>query len=191
MVNTDMATITIDGQPISVPKGENLIESAKRLGINIPHYCYHPKLSVAGNCRMCMVEVEKMPKLTIACNTGAQEGMVVHTKSKKTVSAQKMVMEFLLINHPLDCPFCDQAGECKLQDYYMAHGMNGSHFKEEKLHKEKAKRIGQHVVLDQERCINCTRCVRFMNEIAKDPVLGQFERNNRAHFTKSLCKNDY
>ena len=116
-----MPKLTIDGKEIEVADGLNLIQAAEQIGIEIPHYCFHPGLSIPGNCRMCLVEVEKAPKLQIACNTKVAEGMVVHTQSAKTKTAQKAVLEFLLINHPIDCPVCDQAGECKLQDYYMQY----------------------------------------------------------------------
>ncbi|HEX2385267.1 MAG TPA: 2Fe-2S iron-sulfur cluster-binding protein, partial [Candidatus Binatia bacterium] len=115
----DPVKITIDGREIITDKGKTVIQAAADAGIDIPHYCYHPKLAIAGNCRMCLVEIEKMPKLQIACNTQATEGMAVKTQSPKVLDARKAVMEFLLINHPLDCPICDQAGECWLQDYYM------------------------------------------------------------------------
>ena len=121
-----MPKLTIDGKEVNAPDGVNLIQAAEQIGIEIPHYCFHPGLSVPGNCRMCLVEVEKAPKLQIACNTRVAEGMTVHTQSAKTKTAQKAVLEFLLINHPIDCPVCDQAGECKLQDYYMQYDRAGS-----------------------------------------------------------------
>src|SRR5208282_6486313 len=114
-----MPKVTIDGKQLDAPDGINLIDAAERAGIEVPHYGYHPGLTIAGNCRMCLVEVEKMPKLQIASNTRVAEGMVVHTRSDRVKQAQAAVLEFLLINHPIDCPVCDQAGECKLQDYYM------------------------------------------------------------------------
>ena len=117
-----MPKLEIDGQEITVEDGLNLIQAAERLGIEVPHYCYHPGLSISGNCRMCLVEIDKMPKLQIACNTKVTEGMVVKTTSPKAKAAQAAVLEFILINHPIDCPICDQAGECKLQDYYMDYG---------------------------------------------------------------------
>src|SRR5512139_824839 len=114
-----MPTLEIDGQRVTVEEGLNIIQAAERLGIEIPHYCFHPGLSVSGNCRMCLVEIEKMPKLQIACNTRVADGMVVRTRSERVKAVQGAVLELLLINHPIDCPVCDQAGECKLQDYYM------------------------------------------------------------------------
>src|SRR5215467_8732158 len=120
-LSMDPVKIIIDGREITTTKGTTVIQAAAEAGIDIPHYCYHAKLSIAGNCRMCMVEIEKMPKLQIACNTQVAEGMSVLTQSPKVLAVRKAVMEFLLINHPLDCPICDQAGECWLQDYYMSH----------------------------------------------------------------------
>jgi len=174
-----MATLEIDGQQVTVEDGANLIRAAEELGIEIPHYCYHPGLSVAGNCRMCLVEIEKMPKLQIACNTRVAEGMVVKTRSEKVVHARKAVLEFLLINHPIDCPICDQAGECKLQDYYMDYDRQESRVPlESKVHKGKAIDIGRLIMLDQERCILCTRCTRFLDEVTHTGELGVFERGN-------------
>src|ERR1700730_8619471 len=130
--------LTIDGQPVSVPEGTLVVEAAKKLGIHIPVYCYHPKMDPAGLCRICLVEVEKMPKLQIACNTQVSEGMVVHTESDNAKQAHRTTLEFLLINHPIDCPVCDQAGECYLQDQYMDVGLHDSKIEpEEKVHKRK------------------------------------------------------
>ncbi|MBI3920535.1 MAG: molybdopterin-dependent oxidoreductase [Armatimonadetes bacterium] len=176
-----MPTLTIDGIEVTVPDKTNLIEAAKMVGAEIPHYCYHPGLSVAGNCRMCLVEIEKAPKLAIGCFTPCQEGMVVHTSTEKVLQARKDVLEFLLINHPLDCPVCDQAGECWLQIYYMKHGQYESRMMEDKIKKhKKATAIGPTVTLDQERCILCARCVRFCDEISKTSELGIFNRGNHA-----------
>jgi len=127
-----MPNINIDGKTIEFKQGQTIIEAARDHGIEIPHFCWHPKLSVSGNCRICLVEVEQMQKLVIACSTIAAEGMVVHTKSEKTVAAQNAVMEFFLINHPLDCPICDEAGECKLQDYVHAEGRKHGRSREPK-----------------------------------------------------------
>lgn len=174
-----MPTLEIDGQEVTVADGENLIQAAERLGNEIPHYCYHPGLSVAGNCRMCLVEIEKMPKLQIACNTRAMDGMVVKTKSEKVLHARASVLEFLLVNHPIDCPICDQAGECKLQDYYMDHDRQESRIPlESKVQKGKAIDIGPLIMLDQERCILCTRCTRFLDEVTGTSELGIFERGD-------------
>jgi NADH-quinone oxidoreductase subunit G len=175
-----MPKLTIDGTTVECAPGTSVLRAALDAGIDIPYYCYHPRLSVPANCRMCLVEVEKAPKLLPSCEAIARDGMVVNTKSKPVLDARSAVMEFLLINHPIDCPICDQAGECKLQDYYMKHDRSGTRFEEVKVEKDKAIILGPNVVLDEERCINCTRCVRFMKEIAKNPLLGQFDRGDRA-----------
>ncbi len=174
-----MPKIVIDGKEIEFKQGQTIIQAAKDNGITIPHFCWHESLSVSGNCRVCLVEVEKMPKLVIACSTIASEGMVVHTASEKTLSARNAVMEFLLINHPLDCPICDEAGECKLQDYAYAHGVGESRFVEEKTHKDKRVPLGPYVMFDGDRCISCSRCIRFCDEIAKDPELTFVKRGDR------------
>lgn len=177
-----MPTVEIDGKKITVPDGLNVIQAAERLGIEVPHYCYHPALSISGNCRMCLVEIEKMPKLQIACNTKVAEGMVVKTASPKAQAAQAAVLEFLLINHPIDCPICDQAGECKLQDYYMDYGAYHSRFPlEAKVEKRKVVDLGPEVVLDQERCILCARCTRFLDEVTKTGELGIFARGDHCY----------
>ncbi|MGH7821142.1 MAG: 2Fe-2S iron-sulfur cluster-binding protein, partial [Candidatus Binatia bacterium] len=176
-----MAKVTIDGRQAEHEDGLTIIRAAEGQGIEIPHYCWHPGLTIAGNCRMCLVEIEKMPKLQIACNTRITDGMVVHTKNDRVKKAQAAVLEFLLVNHPIDCPICDQAGECKLQDYYMDFDKNPSRFPvEEKVRKRKVVDLGPHVVLDQERCILCLRCTRFLDEISKSSELGVFERGDRA-----------
>ncbi len=177
-----MANITIDGKAYTVKDGITLIEAIDQAsGSDIPRYCYHPGLSIAGNCRICQVEVEKMPRTVIACNTRVTEGMVIHTNSAKAKESQQVVLEFLLANHPLDCPVCDQAGECKLQDYYMEYGLYDSHFNDVKVKKtKKAAAIGPTINLDQERCILCSRCVRFGDEITKTHDFGIFNRGDRA-----------
>jgi len=174
-----MPNINIDGNTIEFKTGQTIIEAARDNGIEIPHFCWHPKLSVSGNCRICLVEVEKMPKLVIACSTLASEGMTVHTKSEKVIAAQNAVMEFLLINHPLDCPICDEAGECKLQDYAYKYSVGESRFVEEKVHKDKRVALGPRVMFDGERCISCSRCIRFCDEIAKEPELTFVKRGDR------------
>ncbi|MBE0570465.1 MAG: molybdopterin-dependent oxidoreductase [Ignavibacteriaceae bacterium] len=174
-----MPNINLDGKTIEFKQGQTIIEAARDHGIEIPHFCWHPKLSVSGNCRICLVEVEKMPKLVIACSTLASEGMIVHTKNEKVVAAQNAVMEFLLINHPLDCPICDEAGECKLQDYAYKYSVGESRFVEEKVHKDKRVALGPRVMFDGERCISCSRCIRFCDEIAKDPELTFVKRGDR------------
>ena len=175
-----MPTLTIDGRQVSSPDGSTVIQAAESLGIFVPRYCYHPALSVAGNCRICLVEVEKTPKLQIACNTPVSEGMVVHTKSEKAEDGRRAVLEFLLANHPLDCPVCDQSGECELQNFYMNFGLYDPRFREQKVKKKKAVAVGPHVMLDQERCILCSRCVRFTDEITKTGEFGIFNRGDRA-----------
>lgn len=172
--------LTIDGVKISVPAGTTLLEAAATIGTEVPHYCYHPGLSIAGNCRMCLVMVEKMSKPVIACKTIAAEGMAVDTKSPTVKGLQASIMEFLLINHPLDCPTCDQAGECRLQDYYMNYDLKPSRMTEAKVHKDKMVDLGSGVMLDEERCIVCTRCVRFCEEIAGNPELMVQERGDHS-----------
>jgi NADH-quinone oxidoreductase subunit G len=174
-----MSNININGTAVEFKQGQTIIEAARDHGIEIPHFCWHPKLSISGNCRICLVEVEKMPKLVIACSTLASEGMVVHTKSEKVIAAQNAVMEFLLINHPLDCPICDEAGECKLQDYAYKYSVGESRFVEEKVHKDKRVALGPRVMFDGDRCISCSRCIRFCDEIAKDPELTFVKRGDR------------
>ena len=170
-----MPTLKIDGKEVTVEKGP-IIQVCEQLGIEIPRYCYHPGLHVVGSCRMCMVEVEKMPKLQIACNTPVQDGMVVWTQTDKVKEARRSVLEFLLLNHPLDCPVCDRAGECELQNYYMKHAQHDSRLRENKVKRKKAYRIGPHVILDQERCVLCSRCVRFCDEVTKTGELGIFNK---------------
>jgi NADH-quinone oxidoreductase subunit G len=183
----DPIKLTIDGKEVATEKGRTVIQAAADLGIEIPHYCYHPKLSIAGNCRMCLIEIEKMPKLQIACNTQVAEGMSVLTQSPRVLTARKAVLEFLLINHPVDCPICDQAGECWLQDYYMEHDREGSRFDLGKIHDRKKTVFGPHVIFDGERCIKCTRCVRFCQEISKTNELAVVNRGD--HSTISLFPN--
>jgi len=174
-----MPTVEIDGRKLEVEDGTTVIQAADRLGIEIPHYCWHPGLPIAGNCRMCLVDIEKSPKLQIACNTRVTDGMAVHTTNEKTRTAQKAVLEFLLINHPIDCPVCDQAGECKLQEYYMDYDRQRSRFPlPAKVHKKKAKPIGPLVMLDQERCVLCSRCVRFVDEVTHTSELAFYERGD-------------
>ena len=174
-----MPKFVLDGKEIEFEPGQTIIQAAKKHGVDIPHFCWHESLSVSGNCRVCLVEVEKIPKLVIACSTLAAEGMVVHSASEKTLAARNAVMEFLLINHPLDCPICDEAGECKLQDYAYEHSVGESRFTEEKNHKDKRVPLGPYVMFDAERCISCSRCIRFCDEIAKDPELTFVKRGDR------------
>ncbi len=202
----DLVTVNIDGVDIAVPKGTNVIEAAKLLQKDVPHYCYHPKLTVAGNCRMCMVEmgmpavdpatkapvmdaatgkqkINWIPRPQIGCGTTVGPGMHIKTSSPMVKDAREGVMEFLLINHPLDCPICDQAGECKLQEQATGYGRGYSRFIEQKNVKPKRTQLGPRVTLDDERCILCSRCVRFSKEIAKDDVLGFVDRGSYSTLT--------
>src|SRR5512140_3683197 len=158
-----MARVTVDGKVVEVPNGANALDACRAAGVEVPHFCYHPRLSVVGQCRMCMVEVQGMPKLQAACSTPVtRDGMVVRTNSAPAVEAQRAIMEFLLINHPLDCPICDQAGECGLQDYSFKHGQAYSRFRfeEKRTYPEKERiPLGPHVMLNMNRCIQCTRCI--------------------------------
>jgi NADH-quinone oxidoreductase subunit G len=179
-----MPKVTIDDRTIEVAAGTNLVDAALVAGVQIPHYCYHPRLSVVGQCRMCMVEVAGMPKLQAACSTPVvKDGMVVSTQSPAATEAQRAIMEFLLVNHPLDCPICDQAGECGLQDYSFKHGQAFSRFRfeEKRVYPEKERiPLGPTVLLNMNRCIQCTRCVRFTEEISKTGEIGFFERGAHA-----------
>jgi len=175
-----MPKLSIDGREVSVPEGTTVIRAAEQLGIFVPRYCYHPGLSIAGNCRICLVEVDRMAKLQIACNTPVSEGMVVRTTSAKAEEGRRTVLEFLLANHPLDCPVCDQSGECDLQNFYLNFGLYDPKFREQKVKKHKAVALGPHVMLDQERCILCSRCVRFTDEITKTGEFGIFNRGDHA-----------
>jgi NADH-quinone oxidoreductase subunit G len=165
---------------VEVPAGTNLVEAARHVGVEVPHYCYHPGLSIAGQCRLCMVDIEKTPKPAIACNTAAADGMVVHTGTERVLETRRSIMEWHLVNHPLDCPVCDQAGECWLQIYYMQHGLYEPRMIDDKVHKPKAVPLGPHVILDAERCILCSRCVRFCDEITKTSELGIFNRGDHS-----------
>lgn len=194
-----MPVLTIDGRKIETQPGKTIIEAALDNGITIPHFCWHPALSVAGNCRMCLVSVGSqkknaegqlefdaegnpvvnwMGKLQIACATPVSDGMFVSTGDTKTVTAQNAVMEFLLINHPLDCPICDEAGQCKLQEYAYKFSKGESRFDELKNHKDKRVAWGPNVMFDGERCISCSRCIRFSQEVAKQPVISFVQRGD-------------
>ena len=176
---SDQISIEIDGNSYSADKGEMLIEVADRNSINIPRFCYHKKLSVAANCRMCLVEVEKAPKPLPACATPVMDGMKVMTRSVLARRAQKSVMEFLLINHPLDCPICDQGGECELQDLAIGYGRDVSRYVERK-RVVPSQNIGPLIATDMTRCIHCTRCVRFGEEISGLPEMGMTGRGEDA-----------
>jgi len=200
-----MVNIQIDGKWIQVPKGTRMIEAAKMVGKEVPHYCYHPKLSSPGNCRMCLVqmgmpprpapgespkygddgfqEIGWMPRPVIACANTVAENMGIRTTGDLVEKTREGVMEFLLINHPLDCPICDQAGECKLQEFSVEHGRGQSRFKEDKIKKPKNVDIGKNIRLDDERCIMCSRCIRFMDEVAEEPVLGFSQRGTHTSVT--------
>ncbi len=183
-----MVEIEIDGKKVEVPAGSMVMDAANKLGTYIPHFCYHKKLSIAANCRMCLVEVEKAPKPLPACATPVTQGMIVRSNSDKAVTAQKGVMEFLLINHPLDCPICDQGGECQLQDLAVGYGGTTSRYQEEKrvvFHKS----VGPLISMEEmSRCIHCTRCVRFGQEIAGVMELGMLGRGEHAEITSFVGK---
>lgn len=172
----ELVTITIDGREISVPPGTLLWEAARRLGIEVPIYCYHPKMDPLGACRMCFVEVKGMPKPMTACTTTATPGMVVSTDSPMVKKSRRGTLEFLLINHPLDCPICDKGGECDLQDFTLRHGPGGSRFDVSKRHFPKPVPVSEHILLDRERCISCQRCVRFCQDVAMEDGLVMLER---------------
>ena len=177
----ELVTVTIDGAQVSVPKGTTIIEAAKMAGILVPHYCYHPSLPSPAVCRMCLVEVEKAPKLMPACVTAVAEGQVVHVESEKAKKAREGVLELLLINHPLDCPICDQAGECELQDYVFQEGRAGTRYSDYAKRYSPVEDFGPDVLYVPNRCILCTRCVRFMEDVAEEPVLNVSERGDRAY----------
>jgi NADH-quinone oxidoreductase subunit G len=212
----DLVTVNIDGKDVAVPKGTNVIEAARLVGVDVPYYCYHPKLSVVGNCRMCLIEmgmpavdpatkapimdpatgkqkINWIPRPQIGCATNAAPGLHVRTNTPMVKDCREGVMEFLLINHPLDCPICDQAGECKLQEQATGYGRGYSRFIEQKNVKPKRTQLGPRVTLDDERCILCSRCIRFCKEIVKDDVLGFIDRGSYSTLTcypgKSLVNN--
>jgi NADH-quinone oxidoreductase subunit G len=183
--NPGFVTATVDGKEVVVKSGTTVIEAAKSVGIEIPYYCYHKRLSIAANCRMCLVEMSNAPmgKLMPACQMTVGEGVTVKTDTPRVKEQQRAVLEFILLNHPVDCSICDQAGECKLQDYYMQYDRQPSRLDVPKVQKGKRVQLGPTVTLDQERCILCTRCVRFMREVAKAPQLGVAERGNESFIT--------
>src|SRR5258707_701960 len=173
-----MPKLTIDGQEIEVPPGTTVLQACQRLGVEVPHFCFHERLAIAGNCRMRLVDKEKSPKPIASCAMPATDNMVIHTKSEKAQKARKGVMEFLLINHPLDCPICDQGGECDLQDQAMAYGFDRGRFEENK-RAVRDKDFGPLVKTSMNRCIHCTRCVRFATEIAGVEELGATGRGEQ------------
>ena len=171
-----LVTLSIDGREVSVPKGTVVWAAAQKLGIEVPIYCYHPKMDPLGACRMCFVEIEKMPKLATACTTEVAEGMVVRTDTPKVKKGRQGTLEFLLINHPLDCPICDKGGECDLQDFTLRHGPGASRFDVKKRHFAKPVPVSENILLDRERCIACQRCVRFTQDVAMENGLVMQER---------------
>jgi NADH-quinone oxidoreductase subunit G len=179
--NPGFVTLTIDGVEVVAKPGTNLIEAANQIDVSIPFYCYHHKLTIAANCRMCLVRVSNSPKLQPGCQTQVSEGLVVQTNSPEVRESHRAVQELLLYNHPVDCAICDQAGECKLQDYYMEYDHRPYRPAAPKVLRHKRKELGPRVLLDQERCILCTRCVRFMREVPNEPQLGVFGRGNREY----------
>jgi NADH-quinone oxidoreductase subunit G len=181
-----MPKIKINGRELEVAEGITILEAALSNGIYIPHFCYHPHLAVSGNCRMCLVDVKPgPPKLSISCATTVAEGMEIETENEKVRAARAAVMEFILKNHPLDCPICDQAGECVLHEYYMKYDLKPSRLfsPEDKVKKQKRRRLGKHVVLDSERCILCTRCIRFVRNVSGDESLAMVKRSDRMEIT--------
>src|SRR5688572_3655545 len=212
----DLVTVNIDGKDVSVPKGTNVIEAARLVGVDVPYYCYHPKLTVVGNCRMCLIEmgmpavdpatkapiidptsgkqkINWLPRPQIGCATNASPGLHIRTNTPQIRDCREGVMEFLLINHPLDCPICDQAGECKLQEQSTGYGRGYSRYIEQKNVKPKRTQLGPRVTLDDERCILCSRCIRFCTEVVKDDVLGFLDRGSYSTLAcypgKSLSNN--
>ena len=212
----DLITVNVDGKEVAVPKGTNVIEAARLVGVDVPHYCYHRKLSVVGNCHMCLIEmglpavdpatkapimdpatgkqkINWMPRPQIGCGTTASPGLHIRTTSQLVKDCREGVMEFLLVNHPLDCPICDQAGECKLQEQATGYGRGYSRYIEEKNVKPKRTVLGPRVTLDDERCILCSRCIRFCKEVVKDDVLGFIDRGSYSTLTcfpgKQLANN--
>ena len=182
-----MVNVEIDGRAVQVPSGSTVMDAAHKLDIYVPHFCWHKKLTIAANCRMCLVDVEKAPKPQPACATPVTEGMKVRTHSDAAVNAQKGVMEFLLINHPLDCPICDQGGECQLQDLAVGYGASASRYEESK-RVVLNKNLGPLISTDMTRCIHCTRCVRFGQEIAGVMELGMIGRGEYAEIITFVGK---
>jgi NADH-quinone oxidoreductase subunit G len=189
---TEKVKITWNGKQIEAVKGSNLLQAALDNGQEVAHYCYHAGLSIAGVCRMCMVEQDGVPRSFPSCNATCAEGMVIRNDTPKIKAAVEATLQFHLLNHPLDCPVCDQAGECGLQDYYMKHGAYDSQMIDKKVHKEKVQDIGKNVMLDAERCILCSRCTRFTEEVTKTNELGILNRGDHAEITvNENLKNDY
>lgn len=179
----DTVTLTVDGTSVTVPKGTNVLEAARKVGVDISAFCYHPGLSIAACCRQCLVSIEKNPKLQPSCQQVAGEGMVVHTKDAQSTAARKQMLEFTLVNHPIDCPICDKAGECSLQRLYFDNDNADSRVDTPKVHKPKVKDLGPHIVLDAERCILCTRCIRVCDEVAGQHQLDMINRGDHEELT--------
>jgi NADH-quinone oxidoreductase subunit G len=189
-----MVKISFDGQAIEVSEGLTVLRAAEGAGIPIPHFCYHPAFAPEGSCRMCLVEIEGLPKLELACSTVVRDGMKIQTKSARVVEARKAVLEFLLAEHPLDCPICDKAGECKLQDYYEEYGLFEGQFREAKERRDKMYRLSKNLILDRERCILCTRCIRFLNEITRTGDAGVIRRGVHSEvgiYDSEIIDNNY
>lgn len=176
----ELVELTIDGVTVAVPKGTLIVEAAKRAGIEIPVFCYHPKLTPVGACRICLVQIEPVPRLQAACTTPVGPGMVIHTQNELAKAGRESVLEFMLANHPLDCPICDKGGECPLQNITFAWGLGTSRFREEKRHLNKHYPLSERIVLDRERCIMCLRCTRFQEEVAGDPSLVVLDRSDHS-----------
>ena len=192
VIKTEKINLKWNGKDIQAEKGSNLLKAALDNGIEVAHYCYHAGLSIAGVCRMCMVEQDGVPRAFPSCNATCSEGMVVRNDTPKIKAAVESTLQFHLLNHPLDCPVCDQAGECGLQDYYMKHGQYDSQMVDKKVHKAKVQDIGKNVMLDAERCILCSRCTRFTEEVTKTNELGILNRGDHAEITvNEELKNDY
>lgn len=175
-----MVKITIDGQSLEVADGLTVLQAAEGAGIAIPHFCYHPAMAPEGTCRMCVVDIAGAAKPEPSCATVVREGMVIETRSPRVLEARRNVLELLLADHPMDCPICDKAGECLLQDSYREHGLTPSDFHEKKARREKLLSIGEKLILDRERCILCTRCVRFLRDVTKTGELGVFDRGGNS-----------
>jgi NADH-quinone oxidoreductase subunit G len=194
---TDTVTLTIDGKTVSAPKGTMVVDAAKTVDIEIPVFCYHEKLGPFGCCRMCLVEVEKMPKMTTACTLAVGEGMVVKTNTEKVEKAQKGMLEFTLLNHPLDCPVCDKGGECPLQDHTFKFGPPDTRMEYNRFQRDKATPLSPVITIDRERCIACQRCTRYSDIIEKDQALAHQHRfpihravvgpHQRQHPVRPLC----
>ncbi len=178
-----MPKVTIDGHAIEVPAKTTILRAAKQVGVDVPVFCYHPGLAIVANCRMCLVEIEKWSKPQPACYTEVADGMVIHTQSERVKETQRAVLEFILLNHPVDCPVCDQAGECVLQEHFATYSAVPSRLTYPKIGKPKAKPLGPTVVLDAERCVVCTRCVRFTEEVTKTNELTVEDRGEHAEIT--------